>query len=284
MELKISEDEHLNGILITGNFTADRDKALVWSGEGNREKADILREQGYQTIEDTQGGKALNQALPYEATLDAEILGKIISKDDYDRYWSEASNRFSTSQEGDITTRVVGALEDRDFRAVELPNFLADKEITSINGIPREELSALYQTSPVEAFNSICEAEQSRTLRHDLESQGTDLAEGREADAPIIGRGDDPTAEGMKNLEDGVINGLNALADGTEAIGFAVLDFLSGDSKPPPTPEQQAEMNKAAEREARVQAFRERQEEYRQQQERDREAGQEQDQGRGLRR
>jgi len=234
-------------------------------------------------IEDTQGGKALNQALPYEATFNAEILGKIISKDDYDRYWSEASNRFSTSQEGDITTRVVGALEDRDFRAVELPNFLADKEITSINGIPREELLALYQTNPEEAFNRICEAEQSRNLQHERESQDTGIAEGREANAPNIGRGDDRAAEGM-NLENGVIKGLNALADGTEAIGGTVLDFLCGDGKPPPTPEQQAAMNKAAEREARVSAFRERQEEYRQQQERDREAGREQEQGLGLRR
>jgi len=231
MELKISEDERINGILITGNFTTDRDKAVAYSGcydsVQNRMRAEELRQQGYQTIEDTQGGKALNQALPFEATLDAAILGKIISKDDYDRYWSEASNRFSTSQEGDITTRVVGALEDRDFRAVELPNFLADKAITSINGIPREELAAIYQTSPEEAFNRICEAEQSRTLQHGRESQSTGLAD---------------------------------------------------------APKQQAEMNKAAEREARIQAFRECREEYRQRQERDREAGREQDQGRGLRR
>jgi len=168
MELTISEDEHLNGILITGNFTADRDKALAWSGVDNgvdnRIKAEELRHQEYQTIEDTQGGEALSQALPYE-----DIESEKISKDDYDRYWSEASNRFSTSQEGDITTRVVGALEDRDFIAVELPNFIADTKVTSINGIPREELAVLYEISPREAFNRICEAEKSRNLQHERE-------------------------------------------------------------------------------------------------------------------
>jgi len=168
MELTISEDEHLNGILITGNFTADRDKALAWSGVDNgvdnRIQAEELRQQGYQTIEDTQGGKALDQVIPYQAVLDEKI-----SQEDYDRYWSEASNRFSTSQEGDITTRVVGALEDRDFRAVELPNFIADTKVTSINGIPREELAVFYEISPREAFNRICEAEKSRNLQHESE-------------------------------------------------------------------------------------------------------------------
>ena len=163
MALTIRDDEHINGILLTGNFSAERDKALAWSGSGNREQAEELRQQGYQTIEDTPGGTALNQAMPYEAVVNGEI-----NKDDYDKSWSEASNQFSKAQEGDITTRVAGAAEDRDFRAVELPNFVEDKKVSSINGIPREELQESYHSNHDEAFNKICEAEKVSTAEKQM--------------------------------------------------------------------------------------------------------------------
>ena len=74
----------------------------------------------------------------------------------------------------------------------------------------------------------------------------------REAAAPLIGADNDQSGKGMK-LENGAVN---AVTDGVVAVLGGVLDFLSGDSKPPPTPEQQKTINTAQDkREAERQAI-----------------------------
>jgi hypothetical protein len=157
MSLSTGDHFDLQSILTTSHFSTEKSKALVWSGPGNRERAEALRQEGYKTIEDTQGGKALNQALPYEAVLRGEI-----SKDEYREYWRQASHEFSLAQEGNITTCVIGALEERDFRAVEFPNLVADRKVSSINGVSREELYDVYQNEPSAAFERICVVERGR--------------------------------------------------------------------------------------------------------------------------
>jgi len=159
MDLSLEEEFRLNGFLHTGNFAAEPDKALAWSGLPNMQKAEELRKQGYQTIADTQGGKALDQSLPYDSVLRGEV-----TKDDYDKYWREASSQFSKAQHGNITTLVIGAREERDFMAVELPNFVDDKKVTSINGVQREQIQETYHANHEEGFKKVCEAEQANTF------------------------------------------------------------------------------------------------------------------------
>lgn len=143
--------------------------------------------------------------------------------------------------------------------------------VNSLAGMSQEEFS-LRREATAELYGV-------GTLEREPKDSG--LIEGKEADAPTLGR-DDPAAEGM-NLEMGAVN---AVADGLAgAVGGLFWNLAGGDPKPksPPAPEQSKAKGDKAERLAEAEKFFQERDEERQRQ-KDREKGRGLDRGRGLER
>lgn len=147
-------------------------------------------------------------------------------------------------------------------------------QVTRMNSDNAEpSLTAGAVGKEIEGGEALPNAEQAKEIAEsraevkDLEREGKDtgLTDGREADAPTLGVGDDPAAKGM-NLGGGAIN---AVVDGVAGILGGLFEGLAGGK--PPTSEQQKEAN---EREARAVAREERikqyNKEHKQRQEQDR--------------
>ncbi len=142
-----------------------RDGATFYSNDAerggphrNRDRADVLIKEGdgrYARIETTPGGRWLND----------EQLYKKLPQEQADAVWSEASKKYANEASGDAKTCVVGARPSSVFRRDELPVLVDNEKVTSVNGIPREELKQLHAKDPEAAFNKVCEAEiaQART-------------------------------------------------------------------------------------------------------------------------
>lgn len=132
----------------------------------NRNSAD---ESGLTRLERTAGGSWLEAQKTYQSI---ESLGPgeafigprtqsqfEATKTSADAVWHEASTKFARSVSGNVTTRVIGAEEDTIFRSKELPALLENQKVSSINGVSREELKALYDRDKEAAFNRVCEGE-----------------------------------------------------------------------------------------------------------------------------
>jgi len=174
-------------VISEGSFSAPKDRAVFWSGEGSRvaanEFVDENRPEGWSRVEDTSAGRELDELIPFH---EREELG--ISVEEYEEFWREASDRFSLSQEGDIKTFVENALEHRNFRGVEQDNLIWDGRVTSINGHDKTEIiealeraekaaerdgltpDETRQAGQEAAFQSICETE--REPREIVRDQG----------------------------------------------------------------------------------------------------------------
>jgi hypothetical protein len=145
------------------DFAAPEGKttAVVYSGfdDLNRQFAQQdckVNSAGY-TIEDTAIGKRLEQADLFH--------DKELTRSEAYEVWRVASEQFSKNAKGDIETHVIDARPDSIFRETELPALLENQNVTSINGISRQELKALYDTGPEgqrEAYDKICAAELAR--------------------------------------------------------------------------------------------------------------------------
>lgn len=110
----------------------------------------------YYTIEQIEVGRYLDQARLYEE----HISG--LSEEQADDIWSIASRRFAENAVGAVETCVVDAHPGRIFRATELPAFLSNERVETINGIPRADLCALHAEDQEAAYRRICEAELAR--------------------------------------------------------------------------------------------------------------------------
>jgi hypothetical protein len=55
--------------------------------------------------------------------------------------WADASARFADLTKGEVRAVVSGAAPDRVFGAVELPRVIANPQVTTIEGIPRQTLA-----------------------------------------------------------------------------------------------------------------------------------------------
>ena len=207
-----------------GDFAAPRDRAIVWSGEGNREAAELFAQfdiaakndqaDAWCRVEDTPAGRELCELIPFDRR---EELG--VSRAEYEDFWRAASDRFSLSQEGDVKTFVQGAREDRNFRAIEQDNIVWDPRVLSINGQDKTEiLNALDKAENVAeregaspdkvrgagqgaAYQAICETERDvRRIDREIDDRDEGLAisqETRERGASD-GTGQDL---GSKNIE-----------------------------------------------------------------------------------
>ena len=142
-----------NGAVFYSNHRFD-------GGHLNRNSADDL---GLTRLEQTDGGRWLQAQKTYESleTLDGQPT--LWTRPDADSVWSEASTKFARSVSGNVTTRVIGAEPDTLFRSKELPALLENQKVTSINGVSREELKALYDRDKEAAFNRVCLGELERS-------------------------------------------------------------------------------------------------------------------------
>jgi len=147
------------------DVASPRDGATFYSNDAerggphrNRDRSDAMIEQGdgrYVRIETTPGGRWLNDEKLYEK----------LPREQADAVWSEASKKYANEASGDAKTCVAGARPDSVFRRDELPALVDNEKVTSVNGVPREELKQLHSQDSEAAFNKVCAAEiaQART-------------------------------------------------------------------------------------------------------------------------
>lgn len=154
---------------IAHDYVAWGSSATLYSGrngENFRETGNDCLDQGSHTIEDTLVGKILSEANLW----DSRSSG--ISPEEAATVWADASHRFAKNASGKVLTNVTGAIQDRTFRNIELPELLKNEKIDSINGIPREELAGLNRK---EAFEKIVEAEIARDDSRGRDTKNEDL-------------------------------------------------------------------------------------------------------------
>jgi hypothetical protein len=65
--------------------------------------------------------------------------------------WADASARFADATRGEVKVIASGAAPDRVFAQTELPRILANPEVTTVEGIPRETLAARQSTHGTQA-------------------------------------------------------------------------------------------------------------------------------------
>lgn len=120
------------------------------------------------SIHQTAAGLELDQHQLYEKSISG------LSADQADAIWCLASERFAENVQGEVQTHVIDARGDRTFRETELPILLDNEQVTSINGISREELKALSPDQNYDlAYERICLAEldHARELAHATHNQ-----------------------------------------------------------------------------------------------------------------
>lgn len=64
---------------------------------------------------------------------------------DLDPFWRDASCEYCNNLSGDVTTCVAGAKANRDFRSVELLTLISNRNVTSINRVPRENFEQQFK-------------------------------------------------------------------------------------------------------------------------------------------
>jgi hypothetical protein len=135
---------------------------VFWSDdEGrNRARAEAF---GIQQREEGHSAYTLEQTT-YGSRLDAQKLFEdpTITNADARRIWRDTSLRYTNEASGNVDTFVVGAAQHSVFRDAEMPAALNNAQVSSINGVSREELAGLYHKDPEACFNRICEAELER--------------------------------------------------------------------------------------------------------------------------
>lgn len=108
---------------------------------GNRDFSNALRkdhrvaQKKYNSIQQTRGGMILNHLNFYErmdTSYDVEIP---------DLAWRLASTQFINSIKGPVQTRICGATPKSVFRTLEMLLIINNKNITTINDVPREQFS-----------------------------------------------------------------------------------------------------------------------------------------------
>jgi hypothetical protein len=155
---------------------------VVYSGPGNeeraRERAEALGSGSASRIDDTQAGAQVQRGAlvqtthhehgetiyqqrlhagdnPREASVQTEFECEQIVL----QRGREASRQYAREAEGDVNTYVCGSRPTSTYRSTEQPELLANEKVTSINGVPREELAKMDKD---EAHAAICRAELER--------------------------------------------------------------------------------------------------------------------------
>lgn len=115
---------------------AYRDRGVLYSGfEGfNRVQAERWAEDHNGiTLEQTSVG----------AALEAAMLKDRYGQDFANEIWTEASKQYAASLSGDVKAFVMEANKSDVFFQVELPELLKNENVTSINGVAKEEITAI---------------------------------------------------------------------------------------------------------------------------------------------
>lgn len=100
------------------------------------------------TLEQTPGGRWLDDEKLFEP-------GSPIDDPDANVLWSRCSKKYAQQASGDARCFVTGSSPRSVFRKVELPALLANPNITSLNGVPREKLATIYDKDPEAAFKAV---------------------------------------------------------------------------------------------------------------------------------
>lgn len=146
-------------------------RSILFSGTGNfirAEKAERLS--GKISIGATLGGEKLTSFNRYVQ----------MGEQKADKVWGEASRKYVNSIQGEVKTFVVGAVEGRVFRRIELPTLLKNEKVTKINGIDRKGLQELYQKKRAEAQTKGATAKQAKQLAGNEVYRAVAIAEVRQ--------------------------------------------------------------------------------------------------------
>lgn len=142
----------------SGTFQQVSPDNISFSRQWNEDAAkQSIEDSGRTLIGTTHGGNDLEKRAAAGELKD-------FTREQQTQIWEEASKKYAEQASGDVATRVVGAFEPRVFRQVELGTLLENDEVTSINGIAREDLKALYDQDKDAAFKKVCEAEVANRL------------------------------------------------------------------------------------------------------------------------
>ena len=298
--------EHIHIVYSRFDHNPEHEHMRAWSDSWNypkheRASRDIEKELG---LEKTAGVFIDRKGERPERTPDHAAMQQADrTKTDPRQVKAEVSELYKNAEKNG--QRFVDSLEDKGYslaRGDQRGYVIIDPaggthSLSRMTGCKVAELRETLQDYPLQNLPSIQQVRENRAEIKDLERQafaaqleiGTQKREpatptGREAAAPLMGTDkDDSGSKGMK-LESGAVN---ALADGVVTVLSSALDFLSGDAKPAPTPEQQKAINteqdkREAERQALKDVYRRYEQERAQKQEQEIDKDKEKDQSRSL--
>lgn len=132
----------------------------------------------FSTIEDTPRGKTLlrlegrrEEAIRERQSERLEAAGALPTRGELDKLWDHASRDFARNASGNVRTYVVGARARDTFRGTEQKalvlqrTLLSNPAVTSINGVPREQLARVHREDENRAFYHISRSEVERDRR-----------------------------------------------------------------------------------------------------------------------
>jgi hypothetical protein len=145
----------------------DPDGAVYWSNDKDESGYPRNRNRGEAFCRESDGRSTTLEGTPDGACMDRLCRDPLYREDqEYraraDRLGQDLSRMYAEQTQGQVNTFVVGSRPESVFRSTELPRLLENETVTSINGVPREELDRLSHT---EAFDRICEAELARDVQ-----------------------------------------------------------------------------------------------------------------------
>jgi hypothetical protein len=178
------------------------------------------------TIEQTEAGKQLHSAQLHNTS------NSSLSRDEADAVWGAASAKFAQNINGPVETHIVSSDKNRIARGTELPGVFENGKISSINGIPRDELASMPRT---EQYYATCRSEVTRAQEYAASGGDGDRAQTKEVGLnAMFGRDHAAAAQqaAMPAPSDGFGTALGAPQDKPLSIGPRQNDNTSMSSKP----------------------------------------------------
>jgi hypothetical protein len=161
---KVANDTLVEGQPATAGDGRPRSSDEAAEGKGyfelsrNYVRAEHAVADGERTrLESTPGGRWLQQQ---------DLKAQGFDGNERAALWEEASEKYAQGASGDVSTRIVGAEDTSVFRKVELPTLLDNDKVTSINGVPRDELRQQYAADPEAAYAKVRDGELDRSREH----------------------------------------------------------------------------------------------------------------------
>jgi filamentous hemagglutinin len=139
-----SAEKDVQAFISLQDFYTPTDRAVFYSGgTANRRSAldfitnqQTINNEKYYMLKDTAGGIEMNKLLPYKD------FNETFPSNLYDKYWGEASRKFSQQASGIPTAFVEGASDSSIFKRIEVPTLAQNK---NINGIKYEPTNPKFK-------------------------------------------------------------------------------------------------------------------------------------------